>query len=400
MPPNHAAERLVRAAAFCGYKIGFTTESGVAGLGGDPLQLPRIEVKRGWPRNPGRRAGKNAMSDADLVSVVIPAHNAAATVGETLLSVRSQTHRMLEILVIDDGSTDRTADVVRAHAALDSRIRLVRQKNGGVAAARNRGIEEAAAGLVAFVDADDLWAPEKIEKQIAALRIEKQVAALRKEGPSVGLVYTGYAVIDAASRITERHCPTEAGDVLERMCLGNFIGNGSSILVTKAAAIEVGGFDPSLRARRAQGCEDYQFCLRVAERHRFAVVPEHLTGYRQTSANMSNDLLQMRRSWALVADEMRRKHPRLEKKIAHGITHFTSWALWRAVELRRLRLIPLFGALLLWSYSGLIARKLVERPLRGLGRRLRSALPTRKRGNRQVPAELPRFVIGDSDFAA
>jgi hypothetical protein len=184
------------------------------------------------------------------------------------------------------------------------------------------------------------------------------------------------------------------------MCLGNFVGNGSSILVTKAAAIEVGGFDPSLRARRAQGCEDYQFCLRVAERHRFAVVPEHLTGYRQTSANMSNDLLQMRRSWALVADEMRRKHPRLEKKIAHGITHFTSWALWRAVELRRLRLIPLFGALLLGGYSGLIARKLVERPLRGLARRLRSALRTRKRGNRQVPAELPRFVIGDPDFAA
>jgi glycosyltransferase involved in cell wall biosynthesis len=321
------------------------------------------------------------MSDADLVSVVIPAHNAIATIGETLLSVRSQTHRMLEILVIDDGSTDGTANIVHAHAALDSRIRLVRQKHGGVAAARNRGIDEAAAGLVAFVDADDLWTPDKIEKQIAALR---------KEGPSVALVYTWWARIDAASCITGRLRPTEAGDVLERLCLVYFVGNGSSILVTKAAIAEVGGFDPSLRARRAQGCEDYQFCLRVAERHRFAVVPEHLTGYRQTSANMSNDLLQMRRSWALVADEIRRKHPHLEKSVGLGTNNFTAWLLGRAIDQRRLRLIAFFGVLLMSRDLELTARILVQR--------LRNVLRTRKRGSPPVPAELARFVIGDPDL--
>jgi hypothetical protein len=125
-----------------------------------------------------------------------------------------------------------------------------------------------------------------------------------------------------------------------------------------------------------------------------------LTGYRQTSANMSNDLLQMRRSWALVADEMRRRHPRLEKKVALGTTHFTAWVLWRAIELRRLRLIPLFGALLVSRDLGLAARILVERPLRGLARRLHNALRTRKPGSRPVPAELPRFIIGDPDLGA
>jgi len=331
------------------------------------------------------------VSTAGCVSVIIPAYNAAATIDETLRSVRSQTHRTLEILVIDDGSTDETADVVCAQAAQDSRIRLVRQENRGVAVARNRGIEEATAELVAFVDADDLWAPEKIEKQIAALR---------KAGPSVALVYTWSATIDAASRITERYCPTEAGDVLERMCFGNLVGHCSSPLVTKTAVLEIGGFDPSLRARRAQGCEDLQFYFRLAERHHFAIVPEYLTGYRQTSTNMSSDLLQMRRSYALVADEMRRKYPRLESTVALGTTEFVAWALERAIVLRRLRLIPLLGALLVSRNSGRAARILIGRPLRGLARRLRNVLRTGQRGTRPMPAEFPRFLIGDPDLDA
>jgi glycosyltransferase involved in cell wall biosynthesis len=325
-----------------------------------------------------RFPGKSEMSRTDLVSVVIPAYNAAATIGETLRSVRSQTHRMLEILVIDDGSSDGTADVVRVHAALDLRIRLVRQVNGGVAAARNRGIKEAAADLIAFVDADDLWAPDKIEKQIAALQ---------KGGPSVALVYTWYAQIDEASRITDTtHSPTNAGDVLERMCLGNLVGNGSSILVTKAALEEIGGFDPSLRARRAQGCEDQQFYFRMAERYHFTVVPERLTGYRRTSTNMSSDLLQMYRSWRLVADEMRRKHPRFEKTVAAGTTYSITFFLERALEMRRLPLILLFGALLMPRDRVRATRLLVN------------AVGAKKGGSHPIPTDLPRFIIGDPDL--
>jgi len=331
------------------------------------------------------------VTDEACVSVVIPAYNAAATIDETLRSVRSQTYRTLEILVIDDGSTDETADVVCARAAQDTRIRLVRQENRGVAAARNRGIEEATADLVAFVDADDLWAPDKIEKQIAALR---------KEGPSVALVYTWWAKIDAASRMIERYCPTDGGDVLERICSGNIVGHCSSALVTKTAVLEIGGFDPSLRARQAQGCEDLQFYFRLAERHHFAIVPEYLTGYRQTSTNMSSDLLQMRRSYALVADEMRRKYPRLESTVALGTTYFAAWVLECAIDLRRLRLIPLFGAVLVSRNPRLAARILIRRSLRRLARALRDGLWGRMHGGRPVPAEFPRFLIGDPDVDA
>ena len=111
-----------------------------------------------------------------------------------------------EILVVDDGSRDRTPEIAAAHAAADPRVRLVRQANAGVAAARNRGIAEARAALVAPMDADDLWAPTKIERQLAALR---------RGGPGVGLVYTWSALIDDDGWVIGlRRCDTAEGDVL------------------------------------------------------------------------------------------------------------------------------------------------------------------------------------------
>src|SRR5262245_57856494 len=97
-----------------------------------------------------------------VVSVVVPAFNAGATLDQTLRSVRAQTYTHLEVIVVDDGSKDATAEIALAHAKSDARIRLVRQANGGVASARNAGIREARAALVAPIDADDLWAPTKI----------------------------------------------------------------------------------------------------------------------------------------------------------------------------------------------------------------------------------------------
>src|SRR5260370_12794376 len=124
------------------------------------------------------------MSEPDLVTVIIPAFNAARTIDETLRSVRSQTHRRLEILVVDDGSVDATAQIVRSHAAEDRRIRLIQQPNSGVAAARNRAIAEATSDYVAPIDADDLWQPDKIEKQLTRLHPHDEPAALVSTCPA------------------------------------------------------------------------------------------------------------------------------------------------------------------------------------------------------------------------
>src|SRR4051812_29793927 len=110
-----------------------------------------------------------APAPSQLVSAVIPAFNAERTINDTLRSVRSQTHRNLEIIVVDDGSTDRTRSIVEEHASRDSRVTLISQVNAGVAAARNVGWQSSHSEWIAFLDADDLWAPTKIEKQLEVM---------------------------------------------------------------------------------------------------------------------------------------------------------------------------------------------------------------------------------------
>ena len=261
-------------------------------------------------------------SRSPAVSVVVPAFNAAATLDETLRSVRAQTFRDLEILVVNDGSRDETPEIALRHARADPRLRLIRQRNGGVAAARNRGIEEARAALVAPVDADDLW---------HASKIARQVRAMDAGGPAVALVYTWFALIDESTRIIGVNRSGAEGDVFPMLCLRNIVGNGSSALMRRAAVLEAGGYDASLRARSAQGCEDYKLYLELSERHRFALVPAVLTGYRYTQSNMSSDQMQMLRSFDLVIGEFRRRHPERAAEFRIARNDFLRWSLGRAV---------------------------------------------------------------------
>jgi hypothetical protein len=221
------------------------------------------------------------------VSVVIPAFNAARTIGRTLESACAQTHTAIEIIVIDDGSTDGGMETVAIAARNDDRIRLITQANGGVARARNRGIAEARGRYVAFLDADDLWHPEKIARQ---------VAAMEAAGVRAALVYNWYRRIDDADRLVGvSPYPRVEGRVLHRHLEWNFVSNGSTVLVPTELARAI-GFDSRLHDAGNQGCEDYLFQLQAARHGAFLCVPAFLTGYRRTDGAMSAQTMRMIRS--------------------------------------------------------------------------------------------------------
>jgi glycosyl transferase family 2 len=227
-----------------------------------------------------------------LVSVIVPAWNAERTLGETLRSAVAQTYRNLEIVIVDDGSTDTTADIAKDFCGAQPNARYIRKDNGGVASARNLGIAEAKGEWIAPLDADDLWHPTRTEKMMAA--------ALAAPEP-IGFVYCWQRAIDERSTIigSERGW-AYAGRAFRQFAYINAVGGGSGLLLARAAVRHVAGYDETLRARHAQGCEDMMIQLRVARDFPVAVVPEYLVGWRQHGSNMSGDVDQMRRSYELV----------------------------------------------------------------------------------------------------
>ncbi len=249
------------------------------------------------------------MHEDELVSIIIPAFNASSTVRDTLDSVRKQTHRRLEIIVVDDGSSDDTAEIVEAHAAEDERVRLIRQENGGVARARNAGVAASRADFMAPVDADDLWHPEKISRQLAALRAA---------GSEAGYAYTFSRHIDAAGRVTHDDGHYIEGAAFLRSILQNHIGNGSTLLIRREAFESVGGYDPALRDAGLQGSEDYLLQVLIARHWRVVCVPAYLTGYRVVAGTMSHNRLRMMRSRCAAYDTIADRVPEVPLEILNA----------------------------------------------------------------------------------
>jgi glycosyltransferase involved in cell wall biosynthesis len=235
-------------------------------------------------------------------SVIVPAYNAAASIAMTLASVISQSYRDIEIIVVDDGSTDATTSIVETIAKRDQRIRLVRQDNAGVAAARNRGIAEALGEFVAPVDADDIWLPENLARQIAALEAA---------GPHVPFSFARSFRIDEQDRVLPGWPPRKHPPPADYISLlkNNWVGCGSAAVFRRDAVLAVGGYDETLRARNAQGGEDWKLILRLASKEPGVAINDSLIGYRQTPAGMSQNLEAMTRSVLLVIEDMRRIGP-------------------------------------------------------------------------------------------
>lgn len=198
------------------------------------------------------------MSKAPRFSVVVPAYNATRTIGATIGSILRQTRSDLELLVVDDGSRDGTPELVRQLGATDARVRLIEQPNKGTAGARNTGIKESEADLVAFLDNDDMWMPRYLEAMDAAL----------ERAPEAGFAYTDAIVLDdATGRIRKTSSlehyppllnPAPPAGVLELLLsYVNFVM--SSTTVRREALDATGGFDERIR-----GADDFDLWIRIA----------------------------------------------------------------------------------------------------------------------------------------
>jgi len=228
-------------------------------------------------------------SAGEKVTVIIPAFNAEATIREALDSVSDQSHSELEVFAVDDGSSDGTADAIADRARLDPRIRLVRQANSGVAAARNAGLGQATGRYAAWLDADDLWHPDKIAAQLEVFR-----SAL----VPLGLVYTGYRLIDVEGVIQPnfRTLADISGHTLCRQIGTTYFTNVSSIMVPVDLARRCGGHDPLLRAEGIEGAEDLLLQLRISARAPVGMRREAYVAYRIHGANMSRAIGRAARS--------------------------------------------------------------------------------------------------------
>jgi glycosyltransferase involved in cell wall biosynthesis len=240
---------------------------------------------------------------SDRVSIIIPAFNAAEFLQRTVDSAVNQTYENLEIIIVDDGSTDSTPKIARACAEKNKIVKYFRKENEGVASARNYGIKVANGRFVAFLDADDLWHPEKISNQMSAL---KEV-----EG-GADACFSLHREIGLDDRVMRTNWFWPAIDfTLSPHIVLHPVGNGSSILVKRAIAIEVGGFDEDYVLNDAGGCEDLDFELKIAARYPIRCVPQYHVGYRVYEGNMSSDRVRMVRAMNMVITRQLARNPQL-----------------------------------------------------------------------------------------
>lgn len=214
------------------------------------------------------------------ISVIIPAFNSERTIEETVNSVLQQTFTDFELIIINDGSTDSTLNVL--NQIQDSRIRLFSHENSGVAASRNRGIRQAVGQYLAFLDADDLWVPDKLTEQLQALQ----------HNPEAAIAYSWVNYIDEASQFVRKGWhKVYNGDVYPELLLKCFLENGSNPLIRAKAIEQVGGFDASISP-----AEDWDLYIRLAKHYHFICVPKVHILYRISPTSASANLKRMERA--------------------------------------------------------------------------------------------------------
>jgi glycosyltransferase involved in cell wall biosynthesis len=242
-----------------------------------------------------------------LVSVVIPAFNAELHIAAALASIRRQTLREVEVIVVDDGSTDGTLAAVRKFAD-DLDLVVISQANAGPAAARNAGIRRARSRYCAFLDSDDVMLEERLAAQTAAL----------DANAALGLVHTDLMTFDDRGIIhRSRHAFSDpcGGMVLDRLLLDNFITT-STVMAPTARLLEAGLFGEDRRVS-----EDFELWLRMAARWQVEFIDRPLVQYRRRPGSLSDDKLATARCALDVVESFWREHPQHRRQLPRVYRH-------------------------------------------------------------------------------
>lgn len=213
-----------------------------------------------------------------LVSVIVPVYNREKLVKEAVSSILAQTYKNLEIILINDGSTDQSLEVLKQFETENpDQIKVIDQKNQGQIAARNNGIRASSGEYIAFLDSDDLWLPEKLELQIPLF------------GPEVGLVYSSVELIDdhGKSKGFDHINPGLQGNIFPELLVKNRM-TGGTVVVRKDVLDEVGLFDPQFKA-----AENWDLWLRICKKYEARAINKPLVKYRVHDDNMSKNSILM-----------------------------------------------------------------------------------------------------------
>ena len=230
-----------------------------------------------------------------LVDVIIPSYNYGRFLQESINSVLGQTFQDFNLFIIDDGSTDNTKEVVSRYQSLHSNIQYFFQENRGLPAARNAGLKLSTAPFIAFLDADDVWMPEKLEETLKPFYAQ----------PNLGVVYTLVEMMNGWGNhlVQERPCTPVRGEVFHQLLFNNSIaGSSSSVLVRKECVKKVGSFDESLPS-----CEDWDLWLRIARYFPFDYIAKPLVKIRIHEKNMHKDVERMVRGKLALMEKVFRE---------------------------------------------------------------------------------------------
>ncbi|MEH2254094.1 glycosyltransferase [Nostoc sp.] len=269
------------------------------------------------------------------ISVIIPAYNSEKTIKYTIESVINQSFTDFELIVINDGSQDSTLEVITQ--IQDSRIKVFSYANAGGNVSRNRGLYRAVGKFVSFLDADDLWTPDKLQSQLKAL--QENVTA------KVAYSWTDYINENADFVVSGTHINVN-GDVYENLLLTNFLENGSNPLICKEALIELSGFDKSLSA-----AQDWDMWLRLASKFDFVCIPSVQILYRISANSVSSNLVRQEKACLQVLKRAYQARPSTLKdnsnvSLANLYKYLTCKALQKPFNQQK----ALAAAKFLWNY--------------------------------------------------